>query len=329
MGKLALVLSGGGAKGAYQVGVLREVLRRQLPIHLICGTSIGALNGAVLAQDLEEETGGKYVEKLAKSWLEAPQPIGFHWWGLVKTLLRGRSPLAMGSLSSDRRVRRLVGQLIPKELQFDHFTKVELAITATDLNRGTSRVFTNNDTLSLRRGVLASCALPLLLPTVTVDGRYHTDGGVFANTPIGAAMERGATEIIVVSLRPQANDIYLQGIADGEPYDDLSSVATRLVDLILDQVMYREVHQARIHNALLQLAGKVEGKVGQEIRRILGVAPGVIGYTRLIEIAPETVLEPPGAFGFNDKESIAQIMKRGEEDARQTLAHLSPPMFNL
>lgn len=84
--KVGLVLSGGGAKGAYQVGVLKALVEFNVPVHVISGASIGALNGAVLASAPNLETGTQRLEQI---WLELANdsPLKHHIPGYLKLLL--------------------------------------------------------------------------------------------------------------------------------------------------------------------------------------------------------------------------------------------------
>lgn len=151
----ALVLSGGGLFGAWQAGAW-SVLAEQFEPDLIVGASIGSLNGYLIAC-------GVSPEELLAIW---------------------RNP----------EFRRL--QELEKTLQgwMRHYTlRRPLAVTVTDIL--TLKAWIARDGEITWRHLAASCAVPLAMPQVKIEGRWCTDGGLLAPLPVWAAVELGATEI--------------------------------------------------------------------------------------------------------------------------------------
>ena len=154
----ALVLSGGGNLGVVQVGFIEALYARGVWPDLIVGTSVGALNGALLAADPAQQA----RQRLAQIWL-----------GLRHGRLFHRNPIRIGrnvigsrlSLYRNEFVRRLVDDHLPVA-RFEQ-TQVPLYVTATNLTRGARRVF---DRGPLLPALLASTAVPGLFPPVEIDG---------------------------------------------------------------------------------------------------------------------------------------------------------------
>jgi NTE family protein len=221
--KRALILSGGGGRGAYHCGVIEYLELIGWKPDILVGTSIGAINAAALAS-------GRTALELETLWL---------------------------AMTSDRvqRLRRDVFQIDEwtylfenepwrRTLLEDHWFDFDrlnapdapmLAVTATDVSTGTLNVFCNHAIKASRSGgprakricqvplsldhILASCSIPVLYPWTRVAGSEGPfwDGAVVSNTPLGTAMRAGATEIIVVLLAPWQEEREAYRNEDGEP----------------------------------------------------------------------------------------------------------------
>ncbi len=181
----ALVLSGGGGRGAYQVGVYKALEELNLLPGVIVGTSIGAVNGAMLAS-------GHNAASLEHEWrqmnVKRVHRLRRDFWRIL------RWP---SLLSTDPWARTLQDQI-----DFDRLvgSPIQLRITATEVESGQLRIFTN-DEITVRH-VLASCSIPIVYPWTILNGMHYWDGGVMASTPLAPAIDAGAHEIIVVLLSP-------------------------------------------------------------------------------------------------------------------------------
>lgn len=225
-GPAAMVLSGGGARGAYEAGVLRylygEFARRHGPptLDIISGTSVGAINGTYLASVVHEPISG--VERLVRLWseLELDRVIGFgvgQAAKLPRVLFGGRqgagvldvSPL-IKLVSTHMRWSDLVRNLRRARLR-------ALTISATHVATGRPWVFVDRapdvplptrlpPSMVVRadrigpQHVLASAAIPVLFPPVPVHGDLFVDGGLRLNTPMSPAIHLGARRLLVVAL---------------------------------------------------------------------------------------------------------------------------------
>jgi NTE family protein len=183
----AFVLSGGASLGAIQVGMLEALYERGITPDLIVGTSVGALNGAFIAS--------------RPPTLETVRELASIWRGLRRTKVFPINPLtgllgfigARDSLVPDAGVRRLIRHHIAVERLED--TLVPLHVVATDLLRGEDVRLSHGP---LADAVLASAAIPGVLPAVEWEGRLLIDGGVANNAPISHALELGANRIYVL-----------------------------------------------------------------------------------------------------------------------------------
>jgi NTE family protein len=189
--KRALVLSGGGARGAYQVGVWKFLLEMGWKPDLICGTSVGAINATAIGS-------GMNLGELINIWKTLEHGSIYRisiWKQLLYFLTRSNFlPPVMDTGPFKR--------FLQEKFRIDAIRNSEIEIVITAVNILTSQLkFFNNDVIDVEH-IMASSAIPILFPWQYVDGVPHWDGGVMMNTPILPALERGAQEIIVVLLSP-------------------------------------------------------------------------------------------------------------------------------
>ena len=183
----AFVLSGGASLGSIQVGMLEALYERGIEPHLIVGTSAGALNGAFIASRPQT--------------VETARELGEVWRGLSRGRVFPLNPLtgalgffgARSNLVPDSGLRRLIREHVVVD-RLEH-TRVPLHVIATDVMLGEEVRLSEG---SLADAVMASAAIPGVLPPVEVDGRLLIDGGVTNNAPLSHAVELGADRIYVL-----------------------------------------------------------------------------------------------------------------------------------
>jgi NTE family protein len=184
---VAFVLSGGASLGAVQVGMLRALVARDIRPDVIVGTSVGAINGAFLAsRAFVPDT----IDELADLWTGIRRGHVFPvepFTGLLGFLGARRNLVPAGAL------RRLLARHTDCELLEDLPTP--LHVIASDLLTGREVRLSDGPLID---AVMASAAIPGVLPPVERDGRLLIDGGVLNNTPITHAVELGADEIYVL-----------------------------------------------------------------------------------------------------------------------------------
>lgn len=185
-GKTAFVLAGGGSLGAVQVGMLKALTRHGMTPDFVVGASVGAINGACYAA----EPGEAGIARLERVWgcLRSADIFPFSMLGAALCLLGRRDHVALpGGLRS----------LIESELPYRRLEDARLPchVIATDALDGSEVVLSSGDVTS---ALLASAAIPVVFPPVTVADRALIDGGVANHTPISAALSLGATHIVVL-----------------------------------------------------------------------------------------------------------------------------------
>lgn len=184
----AFVLGGGGQLGAHEVGMLQALFEREIVPDVIVGTSIGALNGAVVAHDPTPHS----VESLTELWtsIDRSGVLSGSIVDNVRTLVRTGN-----SVYSNDGIRRLLESLVPVDRIEDLAVRFECV--AASIERASARYFSSGPLVD---AVLASSAVPGLLPPVEIDGEHYLDGGLVASIPLDRAIDMGATTIYVLQV---------------------------------------------------------------------------------------------------------------------------------
>jgi NTE family protein len=222
---VALVLQGGGALGAYQCGVYEALDRGGIRPNWFAGTSIGAINAAILAGNAPE----RRIERLQEFWNTVCEPAGMFAWPsatMARDALAWLPPNSalsawMGALSAfGALVQGQRGFYAPRALppwaqppgssaatsfydttplkaslerliDFDRLNAdgVRLTVGATDVKTGNFRYFDSATDEIAPEHIMASGALPPGFPAVTIDGEHYWDGGVVSNTPLEYVLE--------------------------------------------------------------------------------------------------------------------------------------------
>jgi len=193
--KLAFVLSGGGARGALQVGALRALLEAGFQPDLLAGTSIGSANSTFVVVNGFTSAGIDQLEHLWHTTINQDLLPTNLWWHTMRILLRRSSGETL------QRIREFAtANGISAELKFGDIQGVRLFLVAADLNSGSPVIFGQDLNDSVLEGMLASMTLPPWMLPQHKEGRYLMDGAAVSNLPIEAAMRQGAGEIIALDL---------------------------------------------------------------------------------------------------------------------------------
>ncbi len=190
--KRALVLSGGGGRGAYHVGVLRFLEEHEWYPDVVVGTSIGAVNGAAIASGHNANSLWALWRRLRTKDVQKPNWNPFSAVSLLDTEPLRNTLLNDGWINFDR-----IND--PKK------AAVHLRITATEIPTGQLHIFSNslkNKTKITIEHILSSCSIPLIYPHTSLGQTLYWDGAVVANTPLSAAIAAGAEDIIVAVMTP-------------------------------------------------------------------------------------------------------------------------------
>jgi NTE family protein len=223
--RTAMILSGGGARGAYEVGVLWYIfddlsrMRGAPPkIDILCGTSVGAINACYLAAHLTDPVLG--MRRLVHLWseLQITRVLGFgakQFVGIPRLLLGGGEGTGLFDV-------RPMAELVQREISWRALARAlrrkqlrALTVSTTEVSTGRTVVFMQTapdvdiprtaPPRTLFRSdhigphhALASAAIPLLFPPVRIDDELYLDGGLRQNTPISPALRLGATHIFAI-----------------------------------------------------------------------------------------------------------------------------------
>lgn len=184
--KVAFVLGGGGHLGAYEVGMLRGLLEREIVPDLVVGTSIGAINGVAIAADPSLET----ADRLQEIWSSLNSNGAFKG-----SVFSGAANLARTrtAVHPNAGLRAMLNDLLPVH-DFEGL-KVPFQCVAACIERAAEHWFFEGP---LVEPILASCAVPGLLPIIEIGGEHFIDGGIVNSIPIERAVFLGATEIYVL-----------------------------------------------------------------------------------------------------------------------------------
>ena len=188
--KTALVLGGGGTRGAAQVGMLAVLAEVGFVPDAIYGSSVGAVNGAAFAGDPTPQG----VERLAGIWRGISG-------GDVYPKRRVHGPWQFLQQRESIHPNAGLLQIIEEGIGYDRLedAAVPLEVVATSMTDGRERWFVTGPAV---KAVLASAAIPAIFPPVVIDGDRLIDGGVVDNVPISRAIDAGATRIVVLLCGP-------------------------------------------------------------------------------------------------------------------------------
>ena len=227
--KIGLVLGGGGARGLGHIGVLKALKKHSIPIHMVAGTSIGAVIGAMYAATLDPH----WIENKFKEFIdsEAYKRIGLH--RLVPTSQPNSSIFQTAAtymknqiiinLANDRlgilkqeRLSEIIEFLLPVKT-FEEL-KIPFSCLAVDLNSGEDVVFNSGN---LIEAIVASSAIPGYIPPIEKDGMLLTDGAVSCPVPVKTVRKMGADFRISVDVglnhfKPLENPNLLQVLGRAE-----------------------------------------------------------------------------------------------------------------
>ncbi len=209
-GQVVLVLQGGGALGAYQLGVIEALHESGIEPAWVIGTSIGAINAALLAGNRPEAR----MQRLAQFWEQVESqpaiPSAFDWLGLARasanltTVTRGIPSFFTPNLAALRGSDAVVGveaasyystapllETLNELVDWDYLCECHMRLTVGAVNAcsGLMRYFDTAKERLDARHIMASGALPPAFPAIRIDGEPYWDGGIYSNTPIEAVLD--------------------------------------------------------------------------------------------------------------------------------------------
>jgi len=309
--RTALVLAGGAARGAYEVGVVQHIaedvardLGHPVRFDVMCGTSVGALNACALAA-FADHGAARASRELVDVWtsLEVSQLVRPDVRGILEmgTRLLGRDSgppdsvaLRKGGLIAPEGLERLVATRIPFDRIRDNLSAGHLdalTVSTTHVSSGRTVVYVQrredgplewspDPTIVAQparitaRHALASAAIPILFRAVALDGAYHCDGGLRQNVPLSPARRLGANRVFVVNPRFVDAPPLHHGPAESFFPGPLFLLGKTLNALLLDRI---DTDLARLEtiNRILDAGTRVAGDgFVAALNQELGFAPG-------------------------------------------------------
>jgi NTE family protein len=279
--KTALVLPGGGARGAFQVGVLRAVAEMTPhqcvnPFPILSGTSAGAINSVVLASkarrfrvavaELENVWAHFHCEQVYKTDSLTMLKSSLHWFAAI--VLGGMLVGTPRSLLDNAPLRALLSRNVrfPRiQSSIDRGYLHAIAVTAAGY--GTSRSTTffqgSDDALPWSRTrrvgkrqelhldhLMASIAVPMIFPPVNISGEYFGDGAMRQATPLSPAIHLGANRILVIGVRDEAA-LPEPDPGNPQPLPSFAQIAGYMLDTLFMDGLYSDLERMTRINQLI------------------------------------------------------------------------------
>jgi NTE family protein len=296
--RVAIVLSGGGARGAYEAGVLSYLFEHIYPalppgfeFDILSGTSVGAIHAAYVAASAHMK-GEQRSKRILDTWrhmamadvlnLSAGDLIGIplRALGITQVSRRLRTGAeVVGGLVDLTPLERMVAERVPWSHLRENLAKRRpgaLCISCTEIRTGRVTIFMDGTLADPRpwssdpiaqalpteitdRHVRASAAIPFLFPAVRIDERYYVDGGLRMNTPLSPALRLGAHAVLVVGLKHITGTTEKARAYPEEVITQPVFLLGKVLDaLLLDQLEY-EMRRVGLVNAWIEHGTKVFG----------------------------------------------------------------------
>jgi NTE family protein len=308
LSRVGLVLAGGSARGAYEVGVVRYVLEevsravgRPVPLDVLSGTSAGSINAIMLAAHAEEPI--RRGELLAREWgnlqlEDVVRPSAGEILSLAARMV-GRPPRGAnsrrGAFFDPSGIQRIVRQLVPAGSISAHLRAGRLSaisISTTHVASGKTVIFyesrggtalrwSHDPTMVARAAsitaehAIASAAVPIAFPAVDIDGEFYCDGGLRQNVPLSPARRLGADGFIVINpryIRDEDPGAYLAGRRVNTYPDPLFVAGKAMNALLLDRIE-NDIRRLEKLNAIIAAGERRYGATfGAAINEELGRA---------------------------------------------------------
>jgi NTE family protein len=292
MTRRALVLSGGGAKGSFQIGAIEElILNRGLDFEILCGVSVGALNASFLAQapfdpihpDVSLQNLRKTFIALRHLWLE--EIDGNESVYLKRPGADAGIVLGADSIYDPEPLKELLKKYLnPKSLaKSNRILKVQyVSLESGELKTA------NNKSPKIIDYVLASGTMPYYFPPVQIRKEHLVDGGIRDITPLGQAFQAGAEAIYVIYASPF--HIELQEFIESWTGMEINAFTYlgRAVELMVNEIYRTDIEGAQRLNILKENWEKVKDLLPKHPSRMkIEKALKKIRFAPIVEIKPE------------------------------------------
>lgn len=304
--KSALLLSGGGARGAYQIGVLQGVAKivpqyQSLPFPILCGTSAGALNAALLATRAGNFKRG--VRELSYIWrnLTTDQVYQVSRWPIASSITRTISSILLNQRNGSQlslMTNSPLESLLKKHLNLDDISVAlnqrlleTLAVTAINYSNGNSTTFYQSSNASIQNwessrkiGVkqaitiehlLASSAIPGIFPSQKIGDHYFGDGAVRLGSIIQPAIQLGAEKLFIIGVSDnrQAKDWTQQKLNKVHTQPSIVQVLGQLLNSAFLDTVDDDITNIETLNRLLSLIPEEQRPADLALRKTLVISP--------------------------------------------------------
>ena len=273
-----LVLQGGGALGAYQYGVIQALHENRIEPNWVIGTSMGAINGAIVAGNPAErrmERLTSFWNRIASSDFGSESPAAQFWQSLsnLQTLawgvpgLFGPNPASIWGPHFELGIEQAsyystgpMGQTLRELVDFERIAQSHMRLTvgAVNARSGTMKYFDSRHHPLTVEHVLASGALPPAFPAVRIDGEPYWDGGIYSNTPMEVVFDDNPRRDALIF------DVHLWNPVGPEPRS-LLEVQLRQKDIQyasrFDSHLMRQQQIHRLRHVVSELAQRVAPEV--------------------------------------------------------------------
>ncbi len=270
--KVALVLSGGGARGFAHIPIIKALEEAHIPIDMVVGTSMGAFVGGIYASGYSPDEMVELVEAYDMRELFAVAPVS-HQSPELSVFTEYKNNIislefdeeGIGSapgLIGDQKILELLNDSLIKTSAISEFDDLPIPFRAvgTDLATGEKIIFSKGSLIAAIRG---SISIPGIFAPAPVDGRMVVDGGIVDNLPIQIALDMGADIIIAVDVN---SSDYQREVSE---YDSIPEVFEQLVIILTRNTIVDQVQKAHlIFSPLLGSFGMMDFTSYREIMAI-------------------------------------------------------------
>ncbi len=268
--EMALILSGGGARGAYEAGVLlyiREMLPqklRQINFPILSGTSVGAINITYWASTAH--TPLQQGKKLAALWsnLKSSSVYQLAILSSLKSLIQGHSHALLDTTPLKKFISKNIDwKQIKKNIDKNYLES--LTLVGTRMRTGEVELFVQSgsripkdlpfQTRSVELNtdyVMASAAIPLVFPSVLIENKFYVDGGVRINTPLAPSIHLGAKKLFIIALHSDHPDTTQNKLSEIDNPPSLGEHLGKLLNLFFLDKLKHDLDQLQLINKLIE-----------------------------------------------------------------------------
>jgi len=312
MDKIGVVLSGGGARGSFQVGALEVVIKEigLNPSHFF-GVSVGALNSAMLSQaNPSHDDLLKYLDVLKGVWLGIKENKDIYDYSFIP-ILNELSIIFSPSLFKPNGLKKIIQTNIDKERLFSSLRFFSCGVV--DFVTGEYSEINNRDKSFMAHiddYILASASMPTFFPPVNIDGKLLFDGGLRNITPLASVFKHDLDKIIVIYASPfDVSKSDASSLKIGKDY------LLRTIDVLTNEIYRNDTELAKKINLIVKLLKGTS--VVNDLQEVVSYF-SKYKYVEIVEVIPKRqVIENVLEF---DHKKIEENIEEGKKVAREVFS---------